>query len=259
MKSVSTPVVAIAVVAVIVVAGVGFYVVSQPGGQATSPSTTSNSTTSTTSSTASTSPTTTQGATPPGARQAFDKHLANFDARDIPTAVNDYADSAVVLWTGSTGGLSGTYNGIGNIRLLLSSALSSAHNITLSPSNYLVKNNSASQVTINATLGIKGNSQYLGLFNGTIEAQAVFAYTSGGWKIANENWYWKSLSGSSSGGATTFPEWQKVGPINPSRRSTDWLHNFAWDFGGPGLGVLLWTYAAIIAIAVVAKSIKKPA
>src|SRR3989442_586671 len=107
MKGISTSVIALVVVAVIVVAGVGYYLVSQQGGQPSSSSTTSTSTTSTTS-TSSSSSSTTQAAIPPGARNAFDKHLSNFDARDVPTTLNDYVATAVVLWTGNTGGLSGT-------------------------------------------------------------------------------------------------------------------------------------------------------
>ena len=254
MKGVSTTVVIAGIVVLVVVAGGAFYFVSQSGPGPTQ-TTTSPTTSTSTSSTSSVS--TTQAGAPPGAKQSFNQHLANFEARDIPTTLTDYVDSAVVVWGGNTGGLSGTYAGTGNIRLLLSSALSTAHNITLATSDYLVKNNSASQVTVNATLGIKGNSQYLGAFNGTIEAQAVFTYTSGSWKISIENWFWKSLNGSSSGGATTFPEWQKVGPINPSRRSTDWLHNFAWDYGGPGVAVLMWGFVAALAALVISKSVRK--
>jgi hypothetical protein len=241
MRGVSTSIIALVVVVVIAVAGVGFYVVSQPGGQQQTQTTPTTSTTSTSSTTA-------QRAPPPGSKQAFDTHLSNIHARDVPAALSDYVGSATVLWTGNTGGLSGIYIGTGNIRLLLASALSTAQQISLAPSDYIVKNNSASRVTVNATLDITGQSQYLGRFNGTVEAQSVFTYSNGAWKISNENWYWKSLVGSQSGGATTFPEWQKVGPINPSRRSADWLHNFAWDYGGIGTALVIYSSIALIGV-----------
>src|SRR2546430_62629 len=91
-----------------------------------------------------------------------------------------------------------------------------------------------------------------------LDTQLTYKSDNGAWKISNENWDYKILNITVAGGATTFPEWQKVGPIDASRRSPDWLHNFAWDYGGPGLAVLVWGYVFIIAALILSKSVRKP-
>src|SRR5437016_7721210 len=222
MKGISTAIVGAAVVVVIVVLGGAFFFLTQQpstSGTSTSPTTTSSARVTTTSSTTSSSnPQTTP---PPGVRTAFDRHLSEIGTRDIPTVLTDYQDNAVVVWTGNTAGLGGVYNGVGNIRLLYSAALSTANQIALTPTTVKTFNNSATQVTVNSTLALTGVSNILGKFNGTIATSIVYAYVSGGWKITQENWDYKALNVSSSGGSTTFPEWQKVGPPIPSRRGPD--------------------------------------
>ena len=241
----------VAVVAVVAVAlvGIGFVFLggSSPTGTTTSPSTTSTTTTATSQS----------HAPPPGVLTAFDTHLSRITSRDIPTVLTDYQDSATVVWAGSAGGEEGTYSGSGNIRLLYSAALSSASQIIVTPSDIVQVNKSSSQVVVNSTLGLKGVSTYIGNFNGTVAASITYVYANGHWLISHEYWNYKSLLGSSSGGATTFPEWQKVGPINPTRRSSDWLHNFAWDYGGPGFAIFVWAFVGLLSGAVVVKAVWK--
>jgi hypothetical protein len=244
-----TSLVAIIAVAIIAVVGLSFvFLGGQPGNAASS------TTTSTT--TPTTSPT--QLSPPPGVRTAFDTHLSRIGSRDIPTVLTDYQDSAVVTWAGNAAGLQGNYSGTSNIRLLYSAALSTATQISATPSNYVQVNKSSNQVVVNSTLILAGKSNYLGAFNGTVQASISYVYSNGGWLISHEYWNYKKLTGSSSGGATTFPEWQKVGPINPSRRSTDWLHNFAWDYGGPGVAVLVWAFVGLIAAVAVVRGVWKP-
>ena len=135
----------------------------------------------------------------------------------------------------------------------MASALGTAQTLNLTPSGIAVVRNTGTQVTVNATLALSGNSQFLGPFNATILASTTYANSGGAWKISNENWDFQSLAASVSGGATTFPEWQRVGEPIAARRSSDWLHNFAWDFGGPGVATLIWGFVAIVAVAVVVK------
>lgn len=209
-----------------VVAGASFYFLSQQNGNPTT----------------STPTTTTSSGAAPSLRSEFDTHLANIDSRNIPTLLLDYLDHAVVTWTGSAAGLGGFYNGTNNIRLLYAAALSTAQTITVTPQDFLQINNSATQVTVNATLGITGKSSVLGPFNGTVKAQIVYVNSGGAWQISKENWNYLVFNVTASGGATTFPEWQKIGPVNPSMRSTDWLHNFVWDYGGFGVALMVYVY-----------------
>src|SRR2546426_9418500 len=260
MRGISTAVIGAAVVVVIVFLGGAFFFLTQQS-SSTSGTSTSVTTTSSTSVTTTSSTTTSssfQGTPPPGARAAFDRHLSEIGTRDIPTVLTDYQDNAVVVWTGNTAGLGGVYNGVGNIRLLYSAALSTANQIALTPTTVKTFNNSATQATVNSTLALTGVSNILGKFNGTIATSIVYAYVSGGWKITQENWDYKALNVSSSGGSTTFPEWQKVGPPVPSRRGPDWLHNFAWDYGGPGGAIFIWTFVIVVAVTVVLKRARKP-
>ena len=257
MKGISTAVMGAAVVVVIVIVGGAFYLLTQqpstPTGTSTSVTTTSSTTTSSTATSSSV-----QGTPPPGVRAAFDKHLSEIGTRDIPTVLIDYQDNAVVVWTGNTAGLGGVYNGVGNIRLLYSAALSTANQIALAPTTVQTFNNSATQATVNSTLALTGVSNILGKFNGTITTSIVYTYVNGGWKITQENWDYKSLKVSSSSGATTFPEWQRVGEPIATRRSSDWMHNFAWDFGGLGIAIVIWAFGALVAAAVVVKRSGNP-
>ena len=248
-----TPVVAGLAVVIIAVLGAAFVLLGggSSAGTTTSPSTTPTVIVTTTSTSQS------QGAPPPGVRAAFDSHLAKIESRDVPSVLTDYQDSATVVWAGTAGGEEGTYPGTGNIRLLYSAALSSASQIIVTPSDIVQVNKSSSQVVVNSTLGLKGVSTYIGNFNGTVTASITYVYANGQWLISHEYWNYKSLLGSSSGGATTFPEWQKVGPINPTRRSTDWLHNFAWDYGGPGFAIFVWAFVGLLSAAVVVKAVWK--
>src|SRR5438552_12685157 len=120
-----------AVVVVIVIVGGAFYLLTQqpstPTGTSTSVTTTSSTTTSSTTTSSTTTSSSVQGTPPPGIRAAFNKHLSEIGTRDIPTVLTDYQDNAVVVWTGNTAGLGGVYNGVGNIRLLYSAALSTAN------------------------------------------------------------------------------------------------------------------------------------
>ncbi len=251
MKGISTTAAAAAVIAAIIVLGAAFFFLSQQ--PATSTGTNTGRTT-----TSSTSSGSIQASPPPGVGVAFGQHFNEMAARDIPTLLTDYQDNAVVSWSGNTGGLGGVYNGVGNIRLLYSAALSTANTISLSPTNVRKFNNSATQVTVNSTITMKGTSKILGDFNGTITSSIVYTYTNGGWKIITENWDFKVFNYASAGGSTTFPEWQKVGPPISTHRGPDWLHNFAWDYGGPGVAVMIYAYIAALAVSLVVLKVRRP-
>src|SRR3989442_14321022 len=131
---------------------------------------------------------------------------------------------------------------------MYANSLAGAKRITVTSTAYSQINGSTTQASVSSTLSIRGTSSYLGKFNGTIDAQLTYKSDNGAWKISNENWDYKILNITVAGGATTFPEWQKVGPIDASRRSPDWLHNFAWDYGGAGFaGFVLWCGFSLLA------------
>ena len=241
MKTVSTPIAIIAAVLILAIAAM-LFLLSQTGSQPiiTTPTTS-----------------TSQSVNFPALKLVFDQHITKISSRDISAVLTDYQQNAVVLWTGQTQGLGGIYTGTEKITVLYANALSMAK-LTITPSGYSQLNGTANQATVQSMLNINGTSNYLGAFNGTVLAQVTYKSDNGAWKISNENWDYKALNITVAGGATTFPEWQKVGPVIPSRLSPDWLHNFAWDYGGLGVAVLVWAYIAVIAALILAKSITKP-
>ena len=237
-------------VVVIIIAVGAFFLLS--GSAGTSVSSTSSSSSSGSSSSQ------TQSSATVDVQNLLVQHLKTIETRQVEAILGDYTTNAVVVWQGNTAGLGATYDGQGNIRLLLASALGTAQTLNLTPSGIAVVRNTGAQVTVNATLALSGNSQFLGLFNATILASTTYANSGGAWKISNENWDFKSLAASVSSGATTFPEWQRVGEPIATRRSPDWLHNFAWDFGGPGVAIVIWGFVALVAAAVVVKRSGNP-
>lgn len=248
MRAISKAAPIIAAIIVIVIAGGAAYFYLQQPAQLTATSSPTNSATTSKTTTTSATTQTTLTINPAQIRSVFDDHLNKISARDIPVLLNDYEPNAVVTWTGNTAGLGGNYSGTGNIRLLYAAALSTAQKITLTPTNYTQSVVAPDRVLVSTTLNMSGSSQILGPFNGTIVAKIVFTYDNGAWKIINEAWDYKVFNVSQSGGATTFPEWQKVGPPVPQRRGPDWLHDFVWDYGGPLTAMIIYAY--IIAIAV---------
>ncbi len=164
--------------------------------------------------------------------------------------MQDYTENTLVVWTGDTGGLGGTYDGVGNVRLLYAAALLTAQTMNLQASGYSQQAKSSTEVNASSTMFMSGTSNILGSFNGTISVSVDYVMSDGNWKIAGEHWDYKVLNTSASGGETTFPEWQKVGSIKPTRRSTDWLHNFTWDYGGPGAAGLVYIMIAALGVSV---------
>ncbi len=177
--------------------------------------------------------------TPSGLRASFNQHLLNLE-NYTSALYSDYADNATVVWTGRTAGLGGTYVGANNLRLLYDAALLSVHNLSLTLTGYTEVVNSSSKATVVTGFNISGRSNFLGPFNGSIQASLTYQFERGAWKIVNENWNFVQFSVSSGGGATTFPEWQKLGGPLESRRSADWFHNFVWDYGGAAIAILVY-------------------
>jgi hypothetical protein len=189
---------------------------------------------------------------------AFQSHIQDIQSRQVTTIVNEYDPSATVVWTGVTAGLGVMYSGSGNIKLLYSGALGTAQTINIQTSNVQVSGPSGSTFSVNATLKISGTSVVLGPYNGTITMKVVYTGSSSGWKISYEHWNYNAFFVTNEAGATTFPEWQKVGEPIATHRSPDRFHNFSWDYGGPGAAFFIWVLAAAVAVAAAAESVRRP-
>lgn len=248
-SGVSTAVAVGAVVIIVVAAAGTFFLLGGIGGGGTIQSSTSNTTTTSSSiSTTSGGSTSSQGNPPPGLQDAFQAHVQKIGTRSIPSILTDYQQNAVLVWQGNAQGLGGTYTGVGNIQLLYAAAVGSAKTMTFNSAGYQAAVNSTSEQTVSANLQFSGTSDALGDFNGTATARLDYVYVNGAWQIKQETWTFKVFAGTNVTEATTFPQWQRAGPMNPARRSTDWLHNFAWDYGGPGTAVLVYLFIGAIAV-----------
>jgi hypothetical protein len=186
----------------------------------------------------------------------FQEHIANISARNIQGIMQQYSSNSLVIWEGNAQGLGGTYSGYGNINLLYDKAIGSASTFNMKILSYSQRNISSSEAEVNSSVSMTGKSTYLGNMSATISIAAVYEYTSSGWQISNETWNFLSFSVSQTGGATTFPEWQRVGPPNPSFNGPDVVHNIAWIVG-PGLAAFLYALILSVAVLVVVKRVWK--
>ncbi len=184
-------------------------------------------------------------------RSTFDSHVQSISNRDISSVMQQYQTNSLLVWEGynNAQGLGGTYTGSGNIQLLYDKALGSAQVFNLNILSYHQQNISTSLATVNATLGMSGQSTFLGNISGTVSVQVNYIPSGSSWVISNETWNFITFSVTNTGGATTFPEWQRVGPPNPAHTGPDMVHNLAWIYA-PAVAVFL--YAFIISVAVVA-------
>jgi len=192
------------------------------------------------------------------AANIFNQHLQKMEARQHDAIMNDYSNDSVVVWSGNTAGLGGTYTRKQNIRLLLAVFLGDSQSLSITPTQEDFFKNKDSQVTVNATLELRGNGSILGPFNGTILATTAYTNSEGTLKIGSEKWTFATFFYGAVSTHTTFPEWQDVGEPISSRRSPDWLHNFAWDYGGLGVAILIWGFLALVAAAVAKRARREP-
>ncbi|MDG6928687.1 MAG: hypothetical protein JRN29_01390 [Nitrososphaerota archaeon] len=236
MRAVSTVVIVGIIVAVVVVGGVGAYFALGMG-RSPPPS----------------PPPSNGGTGSLGAvSTAFASHLNLISTRDVTSLMQGYESNATVVWEGNAAGLQGTYPGSDNIQILYSKALSTASVFQVTNTSYSVRSPGTNLAVVNASVAMTGNSSILGSINGTISVQVNYVYTTGAWMISQETWNFKVFNVQYSSGATTFPEWQKVGLPITTHTGPDLLHNVAWVYG-PGLALFIYAFIAMVAVAAVVK------
>ncbi len=92
---------------------------------------------------------------------------------------NFYAQDTVVVWTGTAPGLTGTYNGVGNVRILLGSSIGKTTSLTASIANYNEKDTNPYNANVTFTLNQTGNSSVVGTLSITIDANQQWNYIGG--------------------------------------------------------------------------------
>jgi hypothetical protein len=187
---------------------------------------------------------------PPFNQSVLQNHLKKLASLSLSGAASDYADNAVLVWTGASQAFGGTYDGPNSIRDLLQIIMGSARNVSVSINSFTSKPSSAANLEdVNATLYLVANSTTLGRITGNIVAEYVFVYANGTWQISQETWNYLTFVTQYSAGMTTFPQWQTVGPPLPQRYSESPFKNWVYLWGGTAAALFVSGYLAAIPIA----------
>jgi hypothetical protein len=205
----------------------------------------------TTTVTTSTTPYCLSGCTAPSVplKTVVDQWLADFNDRDVTALGNNYAQNTVVTWTGNAPGLVGTYNGVGNVRILFGSSIGKTTSLNASIANYQEKDTDPSNANVTLTLSMAGNSSVVGKLGITVAADQVWNYIGGQWQIVKETWNYQVFNEQYPVSATTFPQWTAMkegqNPNLVSEKSFEWHAGpyvaasvYAFLFGVLAFGVI---------------------
>lgn len=203
-----------------------------------------------------TSSSTTGTSTSGSVSASVDQLVSDLNARNVDGLVGLYSPSAVVVWFGKTGGLSGMYAGE-NIRLIYATTVGKTMSMSVNESGYSQHENSATDVNATFNLKMLANSTTAGVVNATIDVSEEWKLGSAGWQITKENWNYVYFDSSQIDlgipTATTFPQWgvMEMGgnPNLVSEKSFEWhtapllaavLYAFIGSLGVYGAVRLRW-------------------
>jgi len=200
---------ALAVVAVLIVAGAYVFLARAPA-----------------------APTQTSTAGPPTVpvQTAVDQLIQDLNDRNVDGLVALYSPDAVDIWFGSTGGLSGRYAGPEQIRLIYATSVGKTTTLDANLSNYAQDVFSPTNVNATFVLNLRGNSTVAGVLLATVDVSQNWNWGSSGWQISEENWnyalFYSSYLSANQNTVTTFPQWgvMKAGgnPNLVSEKSFEW-------------------------------------
>ncbi len=143
---------------------------------------------------------------PPSLKNAVDTWVQDFNSRDVTGLGNFYATDAAVTWTNAPG-LTGTYNGIDNVRILYGSSIGKTTNLTANLTDYKEEQISPGDSNVSLTLTMDGHSTVVGNLSISIDANQQWNYIGGEWQIVKESWNYVKFYESTPVSATTFPQW----------------------------------------------------
>jgi hypothetical protein len=163
---------------------------------------------------------------PPTLKNAVNQWVSNFNSRDVTALGNFYATDALVDWTGQASGLTGVYNGQGNIRILYGSSIGKTTTLVANISNYNEKDINPSNANVSFTLTMNGVSTVVGNLSISIDANQQWNYVGGQWQIVKETWNYVNFYESRPVTSTTFPQWTALkegqNPNLVSEKSFEW-------------------------------------
>jgi hypothetical protein len=182
-------------------------------------------------------------------KAAVTQWVADFNSRDVTGIGNFYAQDTVVTWTGIAPGLTGTYNGVGNVRILFGSSIGKTTTLTASIANYNEKDVNPYNANVSLTLSMNGNSSVVGALSITIQANQQWNYVGGQWQIVKETWNYVSFTEQFPVAATTFPQWTALkegqNPNLVEEKSFEW---HAGPYVAASIYAFLFAVAALGAI-----------
>jgi hypothetical protein len=133
---------------------------------------------------------------------AYATHLTQLKERDVIALSSDYESNATIEWTGDASGLTGTYSGVSNIRLLWASTIGKSINFSVSDEHQSMAVDKGDAYMVNSTFDFQWWTYYcgigaavtsLGSMNGSVVAQDIYEHVSNNnnsssWFIARETW-----------------------------------------------------------------------
>jgi WD40 repeat protein len=129
---------------------------------------------------------------------SFAYHMRLLASRNTSAMVSQYARDASVLWMGQASGLTGIYNGTGNIDLLFNASFFGPKSTELAIGNVTQKVLAASawSAVVNSSFSFLGESSLQGNFSGSVSAMDSYVYSaaSGNWLISQETWNFRSFN-----------------------------------------------------------------
>jgi hypothetical protein len=189
------------------------------------------------------------GCSPPPLKDAVNQWVSDFNSRDVTGLSNFYATDAMVDWTGHASGLTGVYDGEGNIRILYGSSIGKTTSLIANISGYNEKDINPSNANVSLTLTMNGVSTVVGNLSISVDADQQWNYVGGQWQIVKESWNYLKFYESTPVSSTTFPQWTaiKLGQ-NPNLVSEK---SFEWH-AGPYVAVSVYAFiAGILVVGVV--------
>ncbi|MDJ0274915.1 MAG: hypothetical protein QW410_01285 [Nitrososphaerota archaeon] len=161
------------------------------------------------------------------------EHMMKYRDRNVASLLNDYLPDGTITWSGESGGLSGTYRGLGAIRTFLSIVLTGSEDVEISVTELSTERLGTKSATVSFKTSVKGRNFVIGRFEGEANVRCELVLTDTGWKIASEQWHYSRFN-SESPGSTTFPQWSwsslRGGAKSESER--DALKELAYNFSG---------------------------
>jgi hypothetical protein len=193
-KGISKLAVPLAIGVIVIVAAAGAFVILGHQSTSTSQSTSSGS--------SSAVPVSTQ----------VDRMVQDLNSRNVDDMMTLYKTSAVDVWSGATGGLSGLYTGSSDIRLIYATTVGKSQSLTANITDYKEKIVSSTQTNATYVVHLVSNSTVAGIVTATIDVSQQWNLGNSGWQITKENWAYAQYDSSyvdagHASSATTFPQW----------------------------------------------------